>query len=127
MAFGPSSRPLQRPPSCPGDPPNPPWRRPLQLSSSDLGRGRPPTISTRPLSPGLDISRHRLSVVWDHYSWSMSWRGRVCVTAIGTYYLRQDRCPKNFCQVLAGWGRRVNNVQYTPFAWEHHHTKEVEG
>ena len=32
---------LQRSPSCPGDPPNPPWRRPLQLSSSDLGRGRP--------------------------------------------------------------------------------------
>ena len=34
----------------------------------------------------------------------------MCVTAIGTYYLSQDRCPNNFCQVLAGLGRRVNNA-----------------
>ena len=34
----------------------------------------------------------------------------MCVTAIGTNYLRLDRCPKNFCQVMVSWGPRVRNV-----------------
>ena len=34
----------------------------------------------------------------------------LCFTTIGTNSLRLDRCPKNLCQVLAGWGCQVSNA-----------------
>ena len=34
----------------------------------------------------------------------------IRLATIGTNYLRLDRCPKNFCQVMASWGPQVRNV-----------------
>ena len=69
----------------------------------------PPTISTCPLSPGSDKSntgcRSPGTLLVEH-----ELEGAVCVTAIGTNYLRLDICPKNFCQVMASWGPQVRNV-----------------
>ena len=68
-----------------------------------------PTISTCPLSPGSDKSNMGCpspgTLLVEH-----ELEGAVCVTTIGTNYLRLDRCPKNFCQVMASWGPQVRNV-----------------
>ena len=44
-----------------------------------------------------------LSETCVHWSWSISWFDRVWTTAIGTNSRRLDRCPRNLCQVFAGW------------------------